>query len=160
MSSNVDERTIMEIYFPPFQAAVDAGVGAIMCGYNKVNNVWACENNQTLGLLKAGTKPTGTHGSSTTSSPCPPSSSAPDVDGDANGGGGGCGGNSTAALWNRTGGFKGFVMSDWGATHSTAASDHPPIYPICILLFFFGVNERTLLRQRSPSVPSRIGSKL
>lgn len=31
MSSNVDERTLMEIYFPPFQAAVDAHVGSIMC---------------------------------------------------------------------------------------------------------------------------------
>ena len=37
MSSNVDERTLMEIYMPPFEAAVKAGVGAIMCGYNKIN---------------------------------------------------------------------------------------------------------------------------
>ena len=30
MSSNADLRTIMQLYHPPFQAAVDAGVGAIM----------------------------------------------------------------------------------------------------------------------------------
>jgi hypothetical protein len=30
MSADVDERTIQEIYHPPFAAAVEAGVGAIM----------------------------------------------------------------------------------------------------------------------------------
>ena len=74
MSSNVDERTLMQIYLPPFAAAVNAGVGAIMCGYNKVNNQWACENEVTLRLLKEQLN------------------------------------------------FSGWVMSDWGATHSLAAS--------------------------------------
>ena len=27
-------------------------MGAIMCGYNKVNNKWACEDETTLKLLK------------------------------------------------------------------------------------------------------------
>ncbi|MGH1559801.1 glycoside hydrolase family 3 protein [Caulobacter segnis] len=37
----VDERTLREIEFPPFQAAVDAGVGAVMCAYNKVGGLAA-----------------------------------------------------------------------------------------------------------------------
>ena len=37
MSSDVDERTLVQIYLPPFEAAVRAGVGAVMCGYNKIN---------------------------------------------------------------------------------------------------------------------------
>lgn len=44
MSSDVDARTIHEIYLPPFKAAVKAGVGSIMCSYNKINGVHACEN--------------------------------------------------------------------------------------------------------------------
>jgi len=70
MSSNIDERTLMEIYYPPFKAAIDAGVGSFMCGYNRINGTWACEQERTLQLL-------------------------------------------------RKNGFKGFVMSDWGGTHST-----------------------------------------
>ena len=38
-SANVDERTQYEIYYPPFQAAIKAGVGSAMCSYNKVNHV-------------------------------------------------------------------------------------------------------------------------
>ncbi|MEV0417281.1 beta-glucosidase family protein [Streptosporangium canum] len=44
----IDERTLREIYYPPFEAAVDAGAGAVMCAYNKVNGPFACENPQTL----------------------------------------------------------------------------------------------------------------
>jgi beta-glucosidase len=47
-SANVDARTQWEIYYPAFQAAVDAGVGSIMCSYNRINDTWACENYQTL----------------------------------------------------------------------------------------------------------------
>jgi len=72
VSEEVDERTRFEMYYPPFAGAVEAGVGSVMCSYNKINGVWSCENPVTLGDLK----------------------------------------NST--------GFKGYVMSDWGATHSTS----------------------------------------
>ena len=48
ISANVDERTQWEIYYPPFEAAVDAGVLSVMCSYNKINDTWACENNSTL----------------------------------------------------------------------------------------------------------------
>mmetsp|Transcript_99204 Transcript_99204/g.280920 ORF Transcript_99204/g.280920 Transcript_99204/m.280920 type:complete len:792 (-) Transcript_99204:51-2426(-) len=46
--SMVDTRTAWELYYPPFQAAVDAGVGAFMCSYNKVNGTHACENKELL----------------------------------------------------------------------------------------------------------------
>lgn len=45
VSSNADERTINEIYFPTFRKAVEqAGVGAVMTSYNPVNGVYAAEN--------------------------------------------------------------------------------------------------------------------
>lgn len=56
-------------------AAVDAGVGSVMCSYNLINNTYACENNETLNRDLKGRM-----------------------------------------------GFEGFVMSDWGATHSTVQS--------------------------------------
>jgi beta-glucosidase len=74
-SSDASERTIQEIDLPAFQAAVKAGVGSVMCSYNRINSVYACEN------------PTMLHGV---------------LDGQF--------------------GFSGFVMSDWGANHSTVAS--------------------------------------
>lgn len=49
VNANVAERTLREVYFPQFEAAVkQAGTGAIMCSYNKVNGVYACENPHTL----------------------------------------------------------------------------------------------------------------
>jgi len=69
----VDERTRHEIYLPPFAGAVEAGLGSIMCSYNRINGVHACENNVTLNV---------------------------DLKGHL--------------------GFKGWVMSDWGGTHSTS----------------------------------------
>ena len=44
VSSDADERTINEIYFPAFKAAVDAGVASVMSSYNLVNNVHSAEN--------------------------------------------------------------------------------------------------------------------
>lgn len=45
VSSNADERTIHEIYFPAFRKAVEeAGVGAVMTSYNPVNGIYAAEN--------------------------------------------------------------------------------------------------------------------
>ena len=75
-SSNVDERTLHEIYMPAFQAAVQQGnVGAVMCSYNRVNDIYACEQPNVLNdVLKS--------------------------------------------QW----AFPGFVMSDWGATHSALQS--------------------------------------
>lgn len=47
-SSDVDEKTAWEIYYPPFEAAVKAGIGSFMCGYNKVNGTYDCENEKLL----------------------------------------------------------------------------------------------------------------
>lgn len=45
VSSDVDERTLFEIYFPAFRKAVqEAGVGAVMNSYNLLNGVHATEN--------------------------------------------------------------------------------------------------------------------
>eukprot|EP00443_Scrippsiella_acuminata_P062651 CAMPEP_0115499498 /NCGR_PEP_ID=MMETSP0271-20121206/67369_1 /TAXON_ID=71861 /ORGANISM="Scrippsiella trochoidea, Strain CCMP3099" /LENGTH=884 /DNA_ID=CAMNT_0002928315 /DNA_START=51 /DNA_END=2705 /DNA_ORIENTATION=+ len=71
-SSNVDEKTKWEIYYPPFRASVDAGVSAVMCSYNKVDGVYSCSNEHEFKVLKERM------------------------------------------------GFKGFVQSDWWATHATS----------------------------------------
>ena len=45
ISVMVDERTLREIYFPPFEEAVKLGnTAAFMGSYNKVNGVYACQN--------------------------------------------------------------------------------------------------------------------
>lgn len=68
----VDEKTLMELYFPAFEAMAPH-VAGYMCAYNRINGHWACENNETLTVM---------------------------LKGRAN--------------------FSGFVVSDWGATHSTS----------------------------------------
>ncbi|KAJ5712943.1 uncharacterized protein N7483_010124 [Penicillium malachiteum] len=53
ISSNIDDKTMHEAYLWPFQDALKAGAGNIMCSYNRVNNSYACQNSKTLnGLLK------------------------------------------------------------------------------------------------------------
>jgi len=52
VSVEIDKRTQHEIYYPAYQRAIDDGVGSVMCSYNKVNNIYACENKQTLMELK------------------------------------------------------------------------------------------------------------
>ena len=72
VSAEVDPRALHEIFLPAFEAAVrQAGVWAVMCAYNRLNGVYACEN---PGLLD----------------------------------------RTLRHNW----GFRGLVISDWGATHS------------------------------------------
>lgn len=47
-SSDASERTMQEIDLPAFEAAVKAGVGAVMCSYNRINSVYACQDPYTL----------------------------------------------------------------------------------------------------------------
>ena len=48
-SANVSKRTLEEIYLPPFEAAVTQGhVGAVMCSYNLINDIHACQDPETL----------------------------------------------------------------------------------------------------------------
>ncbi|KAK4242911.1 putative beta-glucosidase A [Achaetomium macrosporum] len=71
----IDDRTMHELYLWPFADAVRAGVGSVMCSYNRINGTYACENEWTTNYL----------------------------------------------LKNELG-FQGFVMSDWGAQHTTLGS--------------------------------------
>lgn len=49
ISAEVDERTLREIYLEPFRIAIrDANPWAVMSSYNRVNGIYACENNHTL----------------------------------------------------------------------------------------------------------------
>jgi len=49
MSSDVDERPLREIYLEPFRLAIRAAKPwAVMSAYNRVNGVFACENDHTL----------------------------------------------------------------------------------------------------------------
>ncbi|KAI0848821.1 glycoside hydrolase family 3 protein [Daldinia vernicosa] len=75
ISSNLDDKTMHEVYLWPFADAVRAGVGSVMCSYNQINNSYACENSYVLNKL----------------------------------------------LKNELG-FQGFVVTDWGAQHSSVAS--------------------------------------
>ncbi|KLO18648.1 hypothetical protein SCHPADRAFT_918911 [Schizopora paradoxa] len=53
LSSNIDDRTLHELYLWPFAESVRAGVASIMCSYQMVNNSYACGNSKILnGILK------------------------------------------------------------------------------------------------------------
>ncbi|KAK0647541.1 putative beta-glucosidase E [Lasiodiplodia hormozganensis] len=53
ISSNIDDRTLHEVYAWPFADSVRVGVGSVMCSYNQVNNSYACQNSKLLnGVLK------------------------------------------------------------------------------------------------------------
>ncbi|WP_137845463.1 glycoside hydrolase family 3 C-terminal domain-containing protein [Microbacterium sp. 2FI] len=44
-SSNIDERTFRQVYDLPYEIAVkESDPGSIMCSYNQINGVYACEN--------------------------------------------------------------------------------------------------------------------
>lgn len=53
VSTNVDVRTLFEMHFPMFKAAVDAGVLSVMSSYNRLNGTYTSENKWLLeGVLK------------------------------------------------------------------------------------------------------------
>ena len=47
-TTDLSENVLREIYFPPFKAAVDAGVGTFMSSFNAINGVPASANTFTL----------------------------------------------------------------------------------------------------------------
>lgn len=76
MSANITDTDARESDLLAFEIALEHGdPGAIMCAYNRINNVYACENSYLLNEVLKGD-------------------------------------------W----GYKGFVLSDWGAVHSTVAA--------------------------------------
>ena len=75
LSSNIDDKTMHELYMWPFADAVRAGVGSVMCSYQQTNNSYGCQNSKLMNDL----------------------------------------------LKNELG-FQGFIMSDWQAQHTGAAS--------------------------------------
>jgi beta-glucosidase len=49
----IDERTLREIYLPPFEAAMTEGqVASAMCSYPRINGTFACENRAVLGFAR------------------------------------------------------------------------------------------------------------
>ncbi|KAH8596964.1 glycosyl hydrolase family 3 N terminal domain-containing protein [Bisporella sp. PMI_857] len=48
ISSNIDDRTLHELYLWPFADAAKAGVSSMMCSYNRLNQTYACENSHLL----------------------------------------------------------------------------------------------------------------
>lgn len=53
VSSNIDDRTMHELYLWPFADGVRVGVSSIMCSYNRLNSSYGCQNSKALnGLLK------------------------------------------------------------------------------------------------------------
>jgi beta-glucosidase len=47
-SSNVDSRTFHETALWPFAESVHAGLGSVMCAYNRVNQIGSCQNRELL----------------------------------------------------------------------------------------------------------------
>ncbi|KAF1843405.1 glycoside hydrolase family 3 protein [Cucurbitaria berberidis CBS 394.84] len=75
VSSNIDDRTIHELYMWPFANAAKAKVASFMCSYQRLNGSYGCQNSKSQnGLLKTEL------------------------------------------------GFQGYVVSDWGATHTGVAA--------------------------------------
>jgi beta-glucosidase-like glycosyl hydrolase len=54
LSSNIDDRTLHELYLWPFADAVRAGVGSILCSYTQINNSYGCQNSKTINNLLKG----------------------------------------------------------------------------------------------------------
>jgi beta-glucosidase len=53
VSSNIDDKTLHELYLWPFQDVLHAGSGNIMCSYQRLNNSYSCANSKLLnGILK------------------------------------------------------------------------------------------------------------
>ena len=54
LSSNIDDKTMHELYLWPFADAVRAGVGSFLCSYTLVNNSYGCQNSKTINNILKG----------------------------------------------------------------------------------------------------------
>jgi beta-glucosidase len=53
VSSNIDDKTLHELYLWPFMDGIHAGAASIMSSYNRINNSYASQNSKLLnGVLK------------------------------------------------------------------------------------------------------------
>lgn len=53
LSSNIDDKTMHELYLWPFYDSIKAGAGSVMCAYQRVNNSYSCQNSKVInGFLK------------------------------------------------------------------------------------------------------------
>jgi beta-glucosidase len=50
-NSIIDERTLHEIYLPPFQAGIDAGARAVMTSYNLLNGEWCGQSDYAINTV-------------------------------------------------------------------------------------------------------------
>jgi beta-glucosidase len=49
----LSEQALREVYLAPFRAAVEVGrAGSVMCAFPRINGIYACEDEMTLGILK------------------------------------------------------------------------------------------------------------
>jgi beta-glucosidase len=49
----IDDQTLHETELSAFETAIDAGAGAVMCSYNRINTIYSCGNDATLnGVLR------------------------------------------------------------------------------------------------------------
>lgn len=51
LSSNIDERTLRELYLKPFEIAIGRGALGVMCSYNLLNGIHASQNEWLLGQV-------------------------------------------------------------------------------------------------------------
>jgi beta-glucosidase len=51
VSSNIDDKTVHELYLWPFQDAVKAGAISAMCSYQRFNNSYGCQNSHLMNKL-------------------------------------------------------------------------------------------------------------
>lgn len=51
ISSNIDDKTVHELYLWPFQDAVKAGAISAMCSYQRYNNSYGCQNSHLMNRL-------------------------------------------------------------------------------------------------------------
>jgi beta-glucosidase len=52
-SVTIGDQTLHETELQAFESAIDAGAGAVMCAYNRINDVYSCSNDHTLnGILR------------------------------------------------------------------------------------------------------------